>query len=73
MNSKYKNCKEIVANLMEKYYATCVNMSLKILFLHSSLNFFPDNLEAVSDQHSERFHQDPETFDKRQRSFTEKV
>ena len=33
-------------------------MSLKIHFLYSPLNFFPPNLEAVSDEHGERFHQD---------------
>ena len=33
-------------------------MSLKIHFLHSHLNFFPPNLEAVSDEHGEIFHQD---------------
>ena len=33
-------------------------MSLKLHFLHSHLEFFPDNLGAVSDEHGERFHQD---------------
>ena len=33
-------------------------MSLKIHFLHSHLNFFPQNHVAVSDEHGERFHQD---------------
>ena len=33
-------------------------MSLKIHFLLSHLNFFPQNLAAVSDEHGERFHQD---------------
>ena len=33
-------------------------MSLKLHFLHSHLEFFPDNLGAVSDEHSKRFHQD---------------
>ncbi|GBP90238.1 hypothetical protein EVAR_100685_1 [Eumeta japonica] len=30
-------------------------MSLKIHFLHSHLDFFPQNLGAVSDEHGERF------------------
>ncbi|GBM61614.1 hypothetical protein AVEN_269524-1 [Araneus ventricosus] len=34
------------------------NMSLKIHFLHSHLEFFPENLGSVSDEHGERFHQD---------------
>ena len=33
-------------------------MSLKLHFLHSHLEFFPDNLGAVNDKHSERFYQD---------------
>ena len=33
-------------------------MSLKIHFLHSHLDFFPDNLGAVTDEQGERFHQD---------------
>ncbi|GBM63474.1 hypothetical protein AVEN_260906-1 [Araneus ventricosus] len=34
------------------------NMSLKIHFLHSHLEFFPENLGSVSGEHGERFHQD---------------
>jgi hypothetical protein len=33
-------------------------MSLKIHFLHSHLDFFPENCDAVSDEHGENFHQD---------------
>ncbi|UYV84991.1 hypothetical protein LAZ67_X004186 [Cordylochernes scorpioides] len=40
-------------------------MSLKIHFLHSPLDFFPDNLGAVSDEHGERFHQDISSMEKR--------
>ncbi|UYV74137.1 hypothetical protein LAZ67_11002222 [Cordylochernes scorpioides] len=41
------------------------NMSLKIHFLHSHLDFFPDNLGSVSDEHGERFHQDKSSMEKR--------
>ncbi|GBM81913.1 hypothetical protein AVEN_138580-1 [Araneus ventricosus] len=34
------------------------NMSLKIHFLHSHLEFYPENLGSVSDKHGEQFHQD---------------
>jgi len=34
------------------------NVSLKIHFLESNLDFFQDNLSEVSDEHGERFHQD---------------
>ena len=34
------------------------NMSLWIHFLESHLDFFPEYLSKVNDEHSERFHQD---------------
>lgn len=39
--------------------------SLKIHFLHSHLDFFPQNLGAVSDEQGERFHQDIITMEQR--------
>jgi len=33
-------------------------MSVKLHFLHSHLNFFPDNLGDISEEQGERFHQD---------------
>lgn len=42
-----------------------VNMSLKIHFLHSHLDFFPPNLGDVSDEHGERFHQELKTMEQR--------
>ncbi|UYV83278.1 hypothetical protein LAZ67_23000391 [Cordylochernes scorpioides] len=41
------------------------NMSLKIHFLHSHLDFFPDNHGSVNDEHGERFHQDISSMEKR--------
>ena len=40
-------------------------MSLKVYFLDSYLDFFPNNLGAVSDKHGERFHQDISALEKR--------
>jgi len=40
-------------------------MSQKLHFLHSHLNFFPENCGAVSDEHGERFHQDICSMEKR--------
>ncbi|GBN75589.1 hypothetical protein AVEN_197380-1 [Araneus ventricosus] len=34
------------------------NMTFTIHFLQSHLDFFPENIGSVSDEHSERFHQD---------------
>jgi hypothetical protein len=40
-------------------------MSLKVHFLHTHLNFFPQNLGAVSDEHGQCFHQDTAVMEKR--------
>ena len=40
-------------------------MSLKMHFLHSHIDFFPENLGAVSDEHGERFHQDISVMESR--------
>ena len=42
-----------------------MNVSLKIHHLHSHLDFFPENLGAVRDEHGERFHQDIVEIEKR--------
>ncbi|GFW51249.1 uncharacterized protein TNCV_3595311 [Trichonephila clavipes] len=33
-------------------------MSVKVHFLHSHLDYFPENLGAVSEEQGQRFHQD---------------
>jgi hypothetical protein len=40
-------------------------MSLKVHFLDSHLDFFPENLGVFSDEHGERFHQDISNMEKR--------
>lgn len=64
-NYKAPNYVEQVGNLLQAYKAMKCNMSLKIHFLHSHLDFFPDNLGAVSDEHGERFHKDIASIEKR--------
>jgi len=44
-------------DLLTSYKAMGCNMSLKIHFLESHLDFFPENLGKVSNKHGERFHQ----------------
>jgi len=46
---------ELVNNLLQSYQKLDCNMSLKIRFLHSHLDFFPENYGAVSDEHGELF------------------
>jgi hypothetical protein len=54
-----------VETLLSAFQKMGCNMSLKIHFLHSHLDFFPENLGAVSDEHGERFHQDIATIENR--------
>ncbi|UYV78687.1 hypothetical protein LAZ67_16002391, partial [Cordylochernes scorpioides] len=62
---KVENYRDIVNDLLLSYKALGCNMSLKIHFLHSHLDFFPDNLGAVSDEHGERVHQYISSMEKR--------
>lgn len=64
-NKRADNYKVLVQNLLVTYRNLNCNMSLKIHFLHSHLDFFPPNLGAVSDEHGERFHQDILIMEKR--------
>lgn len=64
-NNRATNYMILVDKLLAAYKNMKCNMSLKIHFLHSHLDFFPENLGAVSDEHGERFHQDIATMEKR--------
>ncbi|GFT14227.1 uncharacterized protein TNCV_4591041 [Trichonephila clavipes] len=57
-NLKAENYRDIVHDLIASYKNVGCNMSLKIHFLHSHLDFFPETLGAESDQHGERLHQE---------------
>jgi hypothetical protein len=64
-NNNADNYQEIVERLLQSYEAMGCNMSLKIHFLHSRLDSFPQNLGVVSDEHGERFHQGIAVMEKR--------
>ena len=64
-NHKAANYQDVVQDLLTSYKATGCNVSLKIHFLESHLDFFPENLSKVSDEHSQRFHQDILAMEKR--------
>lgn len=55
---KAENYIALVDGLIKSYHHLGCNMSLKLHFLHSHLQFFPENAGDVSDEHGERFHQD---------------
>ena len=50
-NQKSVNYRDMVDDLVNSYQAMGCNMSLKIKFLDSHFDIFPDNLGAVSDEH----------------------
>ncbi|GFX87926.1 uncharacterized protein TNCV_4373911 [Trichonephila clavipes] len=54
-NLKAEIYRDIVHGLITSYKNLGCNMSLKIHFLHSHLDFFPENLGAVSDEHGNAF------------------
>jgi len=64
-NRRDQNYEELVNNLLQSYQKLGCNMSLKIHFVHSHLDFFPENCGEVSDEHGERFHQDISSMEKR--------
>ena len=64
-NHKAANYQAIMQDLLTSYKAMGCNMSPKIHFLESHLDFFPENLGKVSDEHGERFHQDIVAMEKR--------
>jgi len=65
-NKRAQNCEELVNNFWQSYQKLGCNMSLKIRFLHSHLDFFfPKNCGAVRDEHGEHFHQHISSMEKR--------
>ena len=64
-NVKAENYKEPLEDSLNAYQSMGCNMSLKIHFLQSHLDFFPPNLSALSDEYGERFHQGISTIEKR--------
>ena len=44
--------------MLQNFQEMKVNMSLRMHLFHSHLDFFLENLGAVSDEHGKRFHQD---------------
>jgi len=60
-----QNHEELVNNLLQSYQKLSSYVSLKIHFLHSHLDFFPESCGAVSDEHGERFDQHISSMEKR--------
>ena len=65
LNRRDDNYVNLVNSLLESFHKFVCNMSIKVHFLHSHLNAFPENLGDVSDEQGERFHQDIQTMEER--------
>lgn len=57
-NNRSDNYVEVVNDFLKAYGEMGCRMSIKIHFLHSHLDFFPENLGKLSDEQGERFHQE---------------
>ena len=64
-NKKADNYEVLVTRMLLAFYDLGCNMSVKLHFLNSHLDKFPENLGAVSDEQGERFHQDLMTMEER--------
>lgn len=64
-NHKSSNYVEKVDDMLENFQGLGCLMSLKLHFLHSHLNYFPENLGNFSEEHGERFHQDMKEIERR--------
>jgi hypothetical protein len=65
LGNKARNYRQLVCKLLASYKELGCVMSPKVHLLHSHLDFLPENLGAVSDEHGERFHQDISVMEKR--------
>ena len=55
-NTKFPEYKEIVKTLLDTFHKLGCNMSVKVHFLHSHLEYFPENLGALNEEQGKRFH-----------------
>ena len=64
-NYKNPDFAAIVQDMLGNYNKLGCRMSVKLHFLHSHLDFFPDNLGDASEEQGERFHQDIKDIERR--------
>ncbi|GBN56316.1 hypothetical protein AVEN_16018-1 [Araneus ventricosus] len=64
-NKKDPNYKSSVEEMTKNFKILGCSMSLKVHFLNSHLDYFPENLGAVSEEQGERFHRDIKEMERR--------
>ena len=57
-NRKAENYEDLVKELLTRMQEMQCSMSIKLHFLKSHLDYFPENLGDISEEQGERFHQD---------------
>jgi len=64
-NNKARNYAELVTNMLTAFRNLGCNMSIKMHYLFSHMDQFPENLGSMSDEQGERFHQDMKEMETR--------
>ena len=64
-NNKADNYQELVEMMLTNFQALGARMSIKVHYLFSHLDRFPENLGDVSEEQGERFHQDIKSMEER--------
>ena len=64
-NKKADNYTQLVEDMHLHFNRLGCNMSVKVHYLHSHLNRFPEKLGDLSEEQGERFHQDIKTMEGR--------
>ena len=63
--TKASNYRYLVDVMLRNFQALCSRMSIKLHYLFSHLDYFPENLGDVSEEQGERFHQDIKMMEER--------
>jgi len=64
-NKKAENYTQLVEDRLFYFNRLGCNMSVKVHYLHSHLDLFPENVGELSEEQGERFHQDIKTIEAR--------
>ena len=65
LGNKKADYTQLVEDMLFHFNRLGCNMSVKVHYLHSHLNRFPENLGDLSEEQGERFHQDMKTMEAR--------
>ena len=63
-NTKACNYRKLLDVMLQNFQAVGARMSIKLHYLFSHLDYFPENLGDVSEEQGKRFHQDIRTMEK---------